>query len=233
MHGIGAGPPCRIDQRGNVQIALRRRRGADRFRLIGGTHMRRPAIGVREDGDGYNPHLSAGANDPEGDLAAVGDEQPLDQRRAHAGFSLARKARRPSWPSDETRCEAMAAVVMAIASRGARPHTLGMSALDAATPVGAADRISSRYLSTSVSSATAATTLCTSPISFARAASKRIPVRNSSRAADGPIFGRTYGEITAGRMPSLVSVNPNTAASSAIAMSQMAARPAPPPSAAP
>ena len=60
-----------------------------------------------------------------------------------------------------------------------------------------------------------------------------MPVRNSSRAADGPIFGRTNGEITAGRMPSFVSVKPNTAFSSATAMSQMAASPAPPPSAAP
>ncbi len=35
-----------------------------------------------------------------------------------------------------------------------------------------------------------------------------MPVRNSSRAADTPIFGSTNGEIIAGRMPSFVSVNP-------------------------
>ena len=40
-------------------------------------------------------------------------------------------------------------------------------------------------------------------------AEKRAPVRNSSRAADWPIFASTNGEMTAGRMPSFTSVNPN------------------------
>ena len=70
-------------------------------------------------------------------------------------------------------------------------------------------------------------------MSLARAASKRMPVRNSSRAADAPIFASTYGETTAGRMPSFTSVKPKSVRSSATTMSQMAARPAPPPSAAP
>ena len=38
-------------------------------------------------------------------------------------------------------------------------------------------------------------------------------MRNSSRAADAPILRITYGEITAGRMPSFTSVNPNVASS--------------------
>ena len=60
-----------------------------------------------------------------------------------------------------------------------------------------------------------------------------MPVRNSSRAAETPIFGSTNGEIIAGRMPSLVSVKPKIVDSSATTMSQTAARPEPPPSAAP
>ena len=43
----------------------------------------------------------------------------------------------------------------------------------------------------------------------------------------------TKGEITAGMMPSFTSVKPKIASSVAIAMSQTAARPAPPPKAAP
>jgi hypothetical protein len=58
-------------------------------------------------------------------------------------------------------------------------------------------------------------------------------VRNSSRAADRPTFANAYGEITAGRIPSFTSVKPKIASSSQTTMSQTAARPAPPPSAAP
>ena len=68
---------------------------------------------------------------------------------------------------------------------------------------------------------------------FARAAENRMPVRNSSRAAERPIFASANGEITAGRIPSFVSVKPNTVSSAATTMSQTAARPAPPPMAAP
>src|SRR5204862_25494 len=60
-----------------------------------------------------------------------------------------------------------------------------------------------------------------------------MPVRNSSRAADAPIFWSTYGEIIAGRMPSLVSVKPKIASGSVTTMSHTAASPEPPPSAAP
>ena len=68
-----------------------------------------------------------------------------------------------------------------------------------------------RSASTAASSSAAGTTSWTRPISRARAAEKRAPVRNSSRAADRPIFASANGEITAGRMPSFASVNPNSA----------------------
>ena len=48
-----------------------------------------------------------------------------------------------------------------------------------------------------------------------------------------PIFAITNGEMTAGRIPSRVSVNPNRAPDSAITRSPTAHRPIPPPSAAP
>ena len=53
-------------------------------------------------------------------------------------------------------------------------------------------------------------------MSIARSASKRSPVRNSARAFDGPIFARTKGEMTAGMMPSFISVKPKSASSLAV-----------------
>ena len=47
----------------------------------------------------------------------------------------------------------------------------------------------------------------------------RASVRNSSRAAEIPIFCTANGEITAGRIPSFASVNPNVASSAATTMS--------------
>ena len=76
MNGVCAGSPSRIEQRGNVQVALRRRGRANRLRTIRSQHMRCPAIRLRKDRDGFDPHLAAGAHDPDSDLTAVGDEQP-------------------------------------------------------------------------------------------------------------------------------------------------------------
>ncbi len=103
----------------------------------------------------------------------------------------------------------------------------------AATASGPAVSNSLMYESIVASRADAGTTAWTSPISLARAAEKRAPVRNSSRAAERPILARANGEMTAGTIPSFVSVKPNSASSSATTISQTAARPAPPPSAAP
>ena len=108
-----------------------------------------------------------------------------------------------------------------------------MSALAAATACGPLARMASTTRRTSSSSASGSTTACTRPISRARSAEKRAPVRNSSRAADGPTFATTNGEMTAGTMPSRTSVNPNDASRAAMTMSHTAARPDPPPRAAP
>ena len=122
---------------------------------------------------------------------------------------------------------------MPITSAGARPSTRGINAFARATAVGEALNDSLTYRPIASSRDASGTTSCTSPIALARAASNRLPVRNSSRAAEAPIFCSTYGEIIAGRIPSLVSVKPKIAASSATTMSHTAASPEPPPSAAP
>jgi len=60
-----------------------------------------------------------------------------------------------------------------------------------------------------------------------------MPVVNAAVAKLGPTLRTTYGEITAGRIPSRTSVNANVAASTVTAMSAIATRPAPPPMAGP
>src|SRR5688572_30148430 len=241
MHRVGVGRTRRRDDLCRVEVTGRRRRGANRHRHIGVANVLRAGIGLRMHGDGFDAELPAGAKDANRDLASIGDQQAADHGLS-AGLAaettqfagrFCRNAVRPSWPSDETRCDAMASAVMSMTSAGTRPITRGISAFDFATAVGDALNASSTYFATASSSCAGATTACTSPMAFARAASNRMPVRNSSRAAEVPIFCSTYGEIIAGRIPSLVSVNPNTAPSSATTMSQTAARPDPPPSAAP
>jgi len=73
-------------------------------------------------------------------------------------------------------------------SAGGRPSTRGINALARATAVGDALSASFTYFVTLSSSDASGTTSCTSPMVFALTASKRIPVRNNSRAAEAPIF---------------------------------------------
>ena len=57
-----------------VEIALARGRRADADRGVAGADMERPGIGVGVDGNRPDPEPAAGAGDPTGDLAAIGDE---------------------------------------------------------------------------------------------------------------------------------------------------------------
>ena len=74
MDGVGAARARGVEQRLDVQIALARRRRADRDRLVGEPHVRRVGVGLGVDRDGRDAHRAAGADDAHGDLAAVGDQ---------------------------------------------------------------------------------------------------------------------------------------------------------------
>src|SRR5699024_282862 len=50
---------------------------------IGGLDVGGVGIGVGVDGDGSDPEPTAGADDAQGDLSAVGDEYSLEHRGAH------------------------------------------------------------------------------------------------------------------------------------------------------
>ena len=74
MHGVGAGDLAGGEQRRDVEVAVLRRRRADADALVGEAHMHGVGVGGRMHGDRRDAELLAGAQHPERDLAAVGDE---------------------------------------------------------------------------------------------------------------------------------------------------------------
>jgi hypothetical protein len=64
------------------EVALGGGSGTDGHRLVGGQDVERFAIDVGEDRDGGDAQLAAGPDHPDGDLAAIGDED-LSERGAH------------------------------------------------------------------------------------------------------------------------------------------------------
>ena len=60
-----------------TQIAFARRRRADVHRLVGLAHVQRLGVGIGIDRDRADAERARGADDPAGDLAAVGDEEGL------------------------------------------------------------------------------------------------------------------------------------------------------------
>ena len=110
-----------------------------------------------------------------------------------------------------------------------RNGTVRAISLAARTPAGPFFPIWRRVARTVSSNSPAGTTWWIRPIASARAESKRSAVTKSARAWLCPILRSTNGEMTAGEIPSRASVKPNRVSGAAIAMSQTAARPDPPP----
>src|SRR6185437_15494014 len=190
--------------------------------FAGLARVQRALVVGRDDGDGRDPLGVAGAEDPDGDLAAVGYEELSD---LHAAGRLSRNARRPSWPSGLVRS---LAATRAASSPPGRSRISRFAARVASGPA-LSNSPTTRSIATSSSSAIS----WTSPIRSAVSASKRSPVRKKRRAAAVPILGKTNGEITAGTIPSLTSEKPKTASGAATAMSVQQTSPEPPPSAYP
>src|SRR5207248_2536995 len=64
----------------NLEIALARGRVTDAHRLVGQLEIRCVLVRRRVDHDRLNAHLPAGADDPQGDFSAVGDEDLGEHR---------------------------------------------------------------------------------------------------------------------------------------------------------
>ena len=71
MNCISTCSSCNVEDQIAPQIALRRRCGAQPIRLIRMQYMQRGAVGIGVDGHRGQPHLTAGANHPQRNLAAI------------------------------------------------------------------------------------------------------------------------------------------------------------------
>ena len=69
-----------LDDPRGIEVALARRRRADRVRAIGGADVQRVAVDVAVDRDRADAEVVAGADDAERDLAAIGDEDGGERR---------------------------------------------------------------------------------------------------------------------------------------------------------
>ena len=74
MDRVGAGSARDVEDRLDVEVAAGGLVWPEVERLMRLAHVARGTVAVGIDGDGRQPHLAACANDPNGDLAAVGDE---------------------------------------------------------------------------------------------------------------------------------------------------------------
>ena len=212
MDRVGA----RLLRSSNVLLRIEVARDLDGFARR--SCMQRALVVRRGDGDRGDSLGRAGAEDAEGDLAAVGYEELPD---LHAAWRLSRNARRPSWPSG---------LVRSLAASCAASSPPGRSRISCfAARVASGPALSSSRTTRSIASSSSCASSWTRPVRRAISASKRSPVRKSRRAAAVPMRGKTNGEITAGTIPSLTSEKPKTASGAAIAMSVQQISPEPPP----
>lgn len=74
VHGVRARAQGGLHDQVAAQIRVRGRRPRQPYRLVGHTRVEGVLVGVRVHGDGPDPQLTAGAEDPAGDLAPIGHE---------------------------------------------------------------------------------------------------------------------------------------------------------------
>ena len=67
------------------QVAFRCGIASDAIRFVGELQVTGIAVGFAEDRHGFDPHFTAGADDPQGDLAAIGDQDALKHGRSFRG----------------------------------------------------------------------------------------------------------------------------------------------------
>ncbi len=63
-----------------LEVGLAARRRADAHVVVGEADVQRLAVGLAVDRDRLHAELAAGPDDPQGDLAAVGDEDLLEHQ---------------------------------------------------------------------------------------------------------------------------------------------------------
>ena len=88
MYRLGAALPRRVDDRRNLEIAVARRRRPDQPRLIRQRNMQCTRIGLGVDRDCRDSHQPRGADDPAGNLAAIGNQDLCE----HGAMPFGREA---------------------------------------------------------------------------------------------------------------------------------------------
>ena len=73
VDGVAVGAAGDVDYFIDAQIAFAGRRGADGIGFIGEANVKGGAVGFAENGDGADAEFAAGAEDANGDFAAIGD----------------------------------------------------------------------------------------------------------------------------------------------------------------
>ena len=92
---LGAGVEGGLDDGVDPQVALGRRRRAEADRDVGQPDVGRRGVRVAVDRDGLDAQLAAGADDPDGDLAAVGDQDAPEGRTPSPDVVFVQRRRRP------------------------------------------------------------------------------------------------------------------------------------------
>jgi hypothetical protein len=83
MDGVRAHRRCGTQDRFPAEVGFRRLRRADLDRLVGELHRQHVAVGLAEDLRRREPQLTGCTDDPDRNLAAIGDE---DLRDRHQGW---------------------------------------------------------------------------------------------------------------------------------------------------
>ena len=135
MDGVGAGDLAGGEELRNVEVGVARRRRADADALVGEADMHGVAVGGRVDRDGGDAEFLAGAEDAERDLAAVGDQDLVEEGRGviHS-MIISGSPYSTGWPSSTMIC-----VDLAGARRGDLVHRLHR--LDDEQRLALADRV--------------------------------------------------------------------------------------------
>src|SRR6185312_16096686 len=100
MNRVGAGDLSGGYEIGYPQIRVATGRRTDAHVVVGKANVQRLAIGLAVDGNGLDPQLAAGSDDPKGDLAAVGDQDLLKHAVGPepAAASMASGPKSATWP---------------------------------------------------------------------------------------------------------------------------------------
>jgi hypothetical protein len=82
VDGVDAGRAGHLEDLVDVEVGLGGRGGAEQVGLVGQAHVRGVTVHLAVDGDAAHAELTAGANHPDRDLSAVGDQHGVE----HGGY---------------------------------------------------------------------------------------------------------------------------------------------------